>query len=413
MTDKNTSDLAPSDLNVDLLIVGGGPAGLGVARGYREAGGTGTVLLVGADEHPPYARPPLTKEYLRGETDADSLPLAEPEWYTDNAIDLRLGTPATELDVDRRQVVVSDGTVIGYERLALATGSSPNPLPVPGGDLPGVIYVRDRNSGEALRGIAQLGRNVVVIGSGFIGCEAAASLARRGASVVLVTDEELPHAARLGAEAGARIRDWLVDAGVVLVLGDGVASLTHTDDEGWRVDLVSGRILSRRGGGQRERRAAERRPRRRSGSADRERRGGDRSRPANLGPPHLGRRRHRVRAQPGRRPAVAGRALGRGRDRWARSPGPTSPGRTGGGRQLRVSGRVSATMSSSTRRGVTATSAPSWWKVPQGWAVWYAVDGSVVGVLTSDWDAEYERGQELIERHADLSEALERREGAA
>ena len=74
---------------------------------------------------------------------------------------------------------------------------------------PGLIYVRDRHSGEALRGIAQLGRNVVVIGSGFIGCEAAASLARRGAEVVLVTDEELPHAARLGDEAGARIRDWL------------------------------------------------------------------------------------------------------------------------------------------------------------------------------------------------------------
>ena len=313
MTDKNASDLAPSDLNVDLLIVGGGPAGLGVARGYREAGGTGTVLLIGADEHPPYARPPLTKEYLRGETDADSLPLAEPEWYTDNAIDLRLGTPATELDVDRRQVVVSDGTVIGYERLALATGSSPNPLPVPGGDLPGVIYVRDRNSGEALRGIAQLGRNVVVIGSGFIGCEAAASLARRGASVVLVTDGEasalpLGWAPRPERASGT---GWWTQAWCWCWATASPRSPTPTTRAGGSIWSAAGSC--RRGGGQREWRAAERRPCRRSGFADRERRGVDRSRAADLGSPHLGRRRHRVRAQPGRRPAVAGRALGRGR----------------------------------------------------------------------------------------------------
>ena len=412
MTDENTPNPAPSDLNVDLLIVGGGPAGLGVARGYREAGGAGTVLLVGADEHPPYARPPLTKEYLRGEADADSLPLAEPEWYTDNAVDLRLGTPATELDVDRRQVVVSDGTVIGYERLALATGSSPNPLPVPGGDLPGVIYVRDRNSGEALRGIAQLGRNVVVIGSGFIGCEAAASLARRGASVVLVTDEKLPHAARLGAEAGARIRDWLVDAGVVLVLGDGVASLTHTDDEGWRIDLVSGRILiaeavvSGSGAKPNVGLAAAAGLRIESGGVltDHGLRTSD---------PHIW--------------AVGDIA-------YAHNPAADRPLRVEHWGEAEAMGEIAgANIAGQDRRWATA---PGFWsgigdhelkysswgdgyesaelvEGPQGWAVWYAVDGSVVGVLTSDWDAEYERGQELIERHADLSEALARREGAA
>ena len=114
-------------VGVELLIVGGGPAGLGVARGYREAGGTGSVLLVGADEHPPYARPPLTKDYLRGESEADSLPLVEDGWYAEHQVDLRLGTPATGLDAARRQVTLSDGTVIHYQQLALATGSSPSP----------------------------------------------------------------------------------------------------------------------------------------------------------------------------------------------------------------------------------------------------------------------------------------------
>ena len=85
--------IVDNTVNVDVLIVGGGPGGLAVARGYREAGGRGTVLLVSADEHPPYARPPLTKDYLRGESEAEDLPLAEEDWYRDNAVELRLGTP--------------------------------------------------------------------------------------------------------------------------------------------------------------------------------------------------------------------------------------------------------------------------------------------------------------------------------
>ena len=397
---------AAPNMTVDLLIVGGGPAGLGVARGYREAGGTGTVLLVGADEHPPYARPPLTKEYLRGEADADSLPLVEPEWYADNAVELRLGTPATSLDVDRRQVVTSDGTVISYSRLALATGSSPSPLPLPGGDLPGLIYVRDRHSGEALRGIAQLGRNVVVIGSGFIGCEAAASLARRGASVVLVTDEELPHAARLGTEAGARIRDWLVDAGVVLVLGDGVASLTHTDDEGWRVDLVSGRILSAEAVV--------------SGSGAR---------------PNVG-----LAAAAGLRVENGGVVTDHGLRTsnssvwavgdiaYAHNPAAGRPLRVEHWGEAETMGEIAgANIAGQDRHWSTA---PGFWSgigehelkysawgdgheearliegPDGGWAVWYVQDDTVVGVLTYDWDEAYETGQALIERAADAAEAL-------
>ena len=227
---------------MDVLIVGGGPGGLAVARGYREAGGRGTVLLVSADEHPPYARPPLTKDYLRGESEAEDLPLAEEDWYRDNAVELRLGTPVTRIDAAQQQAELSDGSTVRYRRLALATGSSPSPLPIPGADLPGLVYVRDRHSGEALRGLAAAGGRVVVIGSGFIGCEAAASLSRRGVEVVLVTDETLPHAARLGEEAGARIADWLRAEGVDLILQDGAAAVRSSGNS-WKVELASGRTL--------------------------------------------------------------------------------------------------------------------------------------------------------------------------
>ena len=234
--------IVDNTVNVDVLIVGGGPGGLAVARGYREAGGRGTVLLVSADEHPPYARPPLTKDYLRGESEAEDLPLAEEDWYRDNAVELRLGTPVTRIDAAQQQAELSDGSTVRDRRLALATGSSPSPLPIPGADLPGLVYVRDRHSGEALRGLAAAGGRVVVIGSGFIGCEAAASLSRRGVEVVLVTDETLPHAARLGEEAGARIADWLRAEGVDLILQDGAAAVRSSGNS-WKVELASGRTL--------------------------------------------------------------------------------------------------------------------------------------------------------------------------
>ncbi len=399
-----------ADPTVDLVIVGGGPAGLGVARGYREAGGAGTVVLISADEHAPYARPPLTKEYLRGETEADELPLAPASWYAEQQVTLRLGSPVTELRRTDRQLTLTDGTTVSYRRLALATGSSPVPLDLPGGDDPGLIYVRDRHSGEALRGIAERTGNVVVIGSGFIGCEAAASFALRDVSVVLVTDEESPHAGRLGPAAGERIASWLEEVGVDLVLGDGVAGINRTDDGGWRVDLVSGRSLTADAVV--------------SGSGAR---------------PDLGLAEAAGLQLRGGGIATDAYLLTSDTSIWAAGDVACAHN-PAAGRPLRVEhwgeaeamgeiagANIAAAGADGERR--RWEQAPGFWSTigrhtlkytawgdgydqaelvenGGGWAVWYAQDSIVVGLLCSDWDEAYERGQELVERGANLAEAL-------
>jgi 3-phenylpropionate/trans-cinnamate dioxygenase ferredoxin reductase component len=202
-----------------LVVVGGGPAGLEAARAYREEGGAGEIVLVSADEHPPYNRPPLSKDFLRGESEEDDLPLEGGDFYRSYGIKLLLRTRAHALDAARRIVTLSDDETLGYGCCVLATGASPKPLPVSGADGPEVRYLRSRRQARELRDAAAVARSAVVIGSGFIGCEAAASLARRGAAVTLVSMEEGPQAARLGHAASQILRSWLEEEGISLLLG--------------------------------------------------------------------------------------------------------------------------------------------------------------------------------------------------
>ncbi|HET7478965.1 MAG TPA: FAD-dependent oxidoreductase [Rubrobacteraceae bacterium] len=218
-----------------LVIVGGGPAGLATARAYRESGGQAEVVLLAAESHPPYNRPPLTKEYLRGEVDRGDLPIQQPGWFRENGIDLRLATRAQELDVDRR-VVRTGSEKLAYDACVIATGSEPIRLPVPGGDDPDIRTMRTIADSEILQKLVVPGSRAVVIGSGFIGCEAAASLSMRGARVTLVSMEEAPQQERLGEEAGGRIRSWLEGYGVDLRLGTGVEEIGRRKD-GFTVGL--------------------------------------------------------------------------------------------------------------------------------------------------------------------------------
>jgi NADPH-dependent 2,4-dienoyl-CoA reductase/sulfur reductase-like enzyme len=199
----------------DLLIVGGGPAALAAARAYRESGGEGAVVLASDDTHPPYDRPPLSKDFLRGDTGLDELFMEPPEFYRDHGIDLRLRTTVEAID-PRAGLARLGAEELGWRRLVLATGSRPLPLPVPGGDHPDVLLLRRVADSERIRALAGPGTRVAVLGSGFIGCEVAASLAMRGAEVTLVARDSAPQRNRLGEEAGRRIAGWLEALGVRL-----------------------------------------------------------------------------------------------------------------------------------------------------------------------------------------------------
>ena len=203
----------------ELLIVGGGPAGLSAARGFRDAGGTGAVAIVTDEHRMPYNRPPLTKELLRGESSEAELPLEEEAWLRDQEVALVSGR-AVSLDPAGRTVGLSGGRDLHYASCLLATGAEPIRLPVAGADDPAVRVVRTLDHMREL--LARLdgdGVDVAVIGSGFIGCEIASSLRARGHAVALVSDESSPNAARLGDEVGDLIAGWLTEDGVELHLG--------------------------------------------------------------------------------------------------------------------------------------------------------------------------------------------------
>ena len=207
-----------------LAIVGGGAAGLAAARAYRDAGGEGPVTMLTPEPDAPYVRPLLSKQLLRGET--DDATLEDDAWFADNEVELRRETAVEALDPERRRLRLAGGEELAFEACVIATGSEPLRLPVPGADDPRILTLRSLQSAKVLRSRAEEARTAAVIGSGFIGCEAAASLSMRGLRVTLVSDEHAVHAARLGEEAGQRITDWLAELGVSLQLGAPVESVT-------------------------------------------------------------------------------------------------------------------------------------------------------------------------------------------
>ncbi len=223
-----------------IVIVGGGPAALSTARSYREAGGGAQVEMVCAEAHLPYNRPPLTKELLRGELEPAELPLEDEAWFATHGVTLRRGRRAVGLDRQARRVHLEGGQEVPYDACVLATGSAPQRPPVDGAHDPDLHTVRTVDDALRLRGLAQPGTRAVVVGAGFIACEAAASLVRRGVEVVLVAPEERPQADRLGERAGELITTLLCQAGVEVRLGAELARI----EPHWHVRLAGGATLS-------------------------------------------------------------------------------------------------------------------------------------------------------------------------
>jgi len=205
-------------------IVGAGLAGAKAAETLRQEGFDGRLVLLGAEPERPYERPPLSKEYLRGEAEREQPFVHEARFYAEHRIDLRVGENVVRLDPARRELALGSGERLGYDRLLLATGSAPRRLSIPGGELEGVRYLRTVGDSDALRARLDAGGRLVIVGAGWIGCEVAASARQRGVEVTVIAPHSVPFERVLGAEVGAIYRDLHVDHGVEMLLGTAVTA---------------------------------------------------------------------------------------------------------------------------------------------------------------------------------------------
>lgn len=219
------------------LVIGANMAGGTAAATLREDGFDGRVVLIGHEPHPPYERPPLSKEYLRGEEDEPRF-LRPPEWYEEHEIETGFGKRAERIDIAGRSVELADGELIGFDSLLIATGSRNRKLPLPGLDLPGVHDLRSLADSETIRAAAVPGARAVLVGMGFIGAEVAASLRSRGVDVTVVEFFETPLQRVLGTRLGRVVEGLHRDHGVEMVFrdaaerfeGDGRFEVLHTKE---------------------------------------------------------------------------------------------------------------------------------------------------------------------------------------
>lgn len=227
-----------------IVIVGAGLGATRIAEQLRRADYTGAITIAGDEVHLPYDRPPLSKEVLRCEI--DDVALKPWQWYDERNIELRLGAAARGLDTAQRTVTFTDGEVLGYDQLVIATGLIPRGI-ASFPDLEGIRVLRSYDEAMALRRHAATARRAVVVGAGFIGCEVAASLRGLGVEVVLVEPQPAPLASALGERIGAVVArlhrahgvDVRTSTGVLEVHGRGqVESVVLTDGAELPADLV-------------------------------------------------------------------------------------------------------------------------------------------------------------------------------
>jgi 3-phenylpropionate/trans-cinnamate dioxygenase ferredoxin reductase component len=207
------------------VVVGGGLAGAKAAETLRAEGFGGRVLLIGEEPYRPYERPPLSKQYLRGEAGFEDAAVHSAAFYDQQDIELRTSTQVTELDPTRREVAFASGERLRYERLLLATGATPRRLSVPGCELDGVHYLRTLADADALRKAVVQGTQVVIVGAGWTGSEVAASFRHLGASVSLVEPTSVPLERVLGKDVGRIYANLHVAHGVDLRSGVSVEAL--------------------------------------------------------------------------------------------------------------------------------------------------------------------------------------------
>ncbi|NJS40361.1 MAG: FAD-dependent oxidoreductase [Rhodobacteraceae bacterium] len=225
-----------------VVIVGAGQAGAALAAKLRALGHQGEIVMLGDEPAPPYQRPPLSKAYLLGEMGEERLWLRSPDFWTENAVELRLGQPVTGLDPVARTVTVG-GEVLAYDHLALATGSTPRRLPAAiGGDLGGVYTVRSLADVDAMRAEFQPSRRVIIVGGGYIGLEAAAVASKLGLQVTVL--EMAPRILQrvASAETSTHVRALHRSHGVTILEETGLDRLEGTSRVTGAL-LKDGRVL--------------------------------------------------------------------------------------------------------------------------------------------------------------------------
>jgi 3-phenylpropionate/trans-cinnamate dioxygenase ferredoxin reductase subunit len=226
------------------VIVGAGLAGAKAAEALRTEGFDGKVVLIGDEGERPYDRPPLSKDFLQGRAEREKVFLHPEGWYDEHNIELRLRTRVTSIDRGAHEVRTAHGDRIGYDKLLLATGSSPRRLPVPGDDLDGVFYLRRLEDSEAMKVAFAEAKRVTIIGAGWIGLETAAAARAAGAEVTVVEMAELPLLSVLGRELAEIYAALHREHGVDLRLQAGVAEIAGANGRATGVRLTDGTVLA-------------------------------------------------------------------------------------------------------------------------------------------------------------------------
>ncbi|MGN5731759.1 NAD(P)/FAD-dependent oxidoreductase [Arthrobacter psychrochitiniphilus] len=236
---QSTSTAAPG-----MVIIGGGLTAATAAESLRKEGWDGAITIVADEAETPYQRPPLSKGFLAGKEGEDALLPLPANWYPENNVTLRTGTAATALDPAAHTVTLADGTVLSYAKALIATGAAPRRIPFPGVELKGVYTFRTKADSVAMKELLTGGgKNVVMIGSGWIGMEIAATATELGNKVALMGLEEVPLSVAIGAQLGTVFTNRHKEAGVQFELPASAAEIQGSDGQVTSVLTTTGVTL--------------------------------------------------------------------------------------------------------------------------------------------------------------------------
>jgi 3-phenylpropionate/trans-cinnamate dioxygenase ferredoxin reductase component len=205
---------------VDFLLVGGGMASAHCAAELRRRGAEGSIMLVGREPEPPYERPPLSKEYMRGEAAREDAHVNPASWYEENGVELLTATSVMSLDPEARTATLQGGEEVGFGGALLATGAMVNILRVEGAENEGVHYLRAFGNSDAIRADAEAAEHVVLIGGSYIGTEVAASLTAKGTKCTIVMMEDVALSRTFGEDAGRWFQELLESKGIAVHGGE-------------------------------------------------------------------------------------------------------------------------------------------------------------------------------------------------